>query len=111
MSTLVWTAWNWSFGGDDGHSVSIFVSFGPINGVAQTTLGTSFANGYAGLGFPTYTVRPDPNGVDIPINFGFSSYFDYPPNVWDAHLSSVTAELTVGGGLQSASFVLNVFAF
>ena len=77
----------------------------------KTTLGTSFADGYAGVGFPVYTIRPTPNGGDTPVAHGFNEYFDYPPNIWDPNLSSVTAELDLGGNLQSASFVGNVFVF
>jgi hypothetical protein len=111
MSQLIGTGWKWCFGGDNGYSATLYMSFAPINGVAQTTLGTSFAFGFAGVGFPTYTYRPNPNGGDIPVNHGFSEYYDYPPNVWNAHLSSVTAELDMGGDLQSASMVVNVFAW
>jgi len=110
MTQLLVTTWKWCFGGDNGYSVSAYLSFSPINGVAQTTLATSFADGYAGVGFPVYTVRPKPNGGDVPMTHGFNEYFDYPPNVWDAHLSSVTAELDLGGNLQCASFVVNVFS-
>lgn len=111
MSQLICTGWNWCFGGDDGYSATVYMSFAPINGVAQTTLGTCFADGYAGLGFPTYTVRPTHGGGDVPVTHGFNSYYDFPPNVWNDNLSSVTAELDLGGGLQSASFVVNVFAW
>jgi hypothetical protein len=111
MSQLIVTTWRWCFGGSDGYSVSAYLSFSPINGAAQTTLATCFADGYAGVGFPVYTYRPTPNGGDIPVVHGFNEYFDYPPNIWNSTLSSVTAELDLGGDLQTASFVVNVFAF
>jgi hypothetical protein len=110
MSQLVSTGWGWCFGGDNGYGVTLYISFARIDGVAQATLGTSFAvTGTAG--FPKYTFRPAPNGDDVPVTHGFNEYYDFPPNIWHNHLSSVTAELGVGGDGQSASFVVNVFAW
>jgi hypothetical protein len=111
MSQLIATGWNWCFGGDNGYSATVYISFGPINGVGQATLGTCFADGYAGVGFPTYTIRPTPAGGDVPVTSGFNTYFDYPPDIWDRNLSSVTGELDLGGNLQSASFIVNIFAW
>jgi hypothetical protein len=111
MSTLIASDWRWCFGGSNGYSMTAYISFAPLNGIAQTVLCTSFADGYAGMGFPVYTTRPTPNGGDVPVTFGFNEYYDYPPMVWDANLSSVTGELDLGGNLQSASFIVNVIAW
>jgi len=111
MSQVIAAAWNWCFGGSDGYSVSRYISFSPINRFAETSLATSFADGYAGVGFPTYTYRPTPNGGDVPVNYGFNEYYDHPPYVSNGKLASVTAELDLGGNLQSASMVVNVFAW
>jgi hypothetical protein len=61
-------------------------------------------------GVTEYTTRPDPNGADQPVTFNWDPYFGYPAEVWDHNMSSVSAEMDLGGGGGAyGKFSLTVF--
>jgi hypothetical protein len=107
----VQTTWNWGAGGDSGVTVGLFLSFGPSPYmIAQAALSNADGGGLMFSGITQYTVRPDPNGGDQPISFGWDPNFGFPGEVWDHNMSSVNAEMDVGGGgEQYGKFSLTVF--
>lgn len=107
----VQTNWNWGYGGDDGITVSLFLSFSPSPYmIAQTTLSNAVSQGLLFAGITEYTVRPVPNGPDQPVTFTWNDNFGFPASVWDNNMSSVTAEMNIGGGDgQYGSYNLTVY--
>ncbi len=107
----VQTTWNWGAGGDDGISVGLHLSFGPSPYmIAQAALSNADGSGLMFAGITQYTVRPDPNGGDQPISFNWDPNFGFPAEVWDNNISSVSAEMDVGGGGDNfGKFSLTVF--
>jgi hypothetical protein len=107
----VLTTWNWGVSGGPAISVGLYLSFSPANyAIAQTALANAEPNnGIMFSGISEYTVRPEPNGPDLPVPFGWNTNFGYPAGVWDYNMSSVTAEMDVGGEYGSGSFNLTVF--
>ena len=106
----VYTTWWWAYGGgDDGASSSVHLSFSPTYAIAQTALSQASGEGLVTAGVTQYTTRPQPNGGDQPVNFSWNPDFGYPPDVWAEEMSSVTAEIDVGGDGQGGSFNLTVF--
>jgi len=59
-------------------------------------------------GVTRYTTRPVPNGPDIPVTFNWDPNFGFPAEVWDHNMSSVSAEMDIGGGGQGGKFSLTV---
>ncbi len=107
----VQTNWNWGYGGDDGISVGLYLSFSPPPYmIAHCALSNAVASGLLFSGITQYTTRPVPNGPDIPTIFAWNDYFGFPGEVWDNNISSVNAEMVIGGGGgQYGSYSLTVF--
>lgn len=99
----------WAYGGDDGYSYSVQYNFAPSNALAQTSLSAAIGDGLCACGIRQYRIRPVPNGPDQDINYGWNYIGAYPPSVYDLHMTSVTAELDVGGNGQSGYMTLNVW--
>ncbi|MDP9175864.1 MAG: hypothetical protein M3O30_18660 [Planctomycetota bacterium] len=104
----VYTTWLAAADGDNPASASVYLSFGPTYAIAQTALSQASGGGLCTAGFTQYTTRPDPNGGDLATNFSWDPLFGFPPDVWAEALSSVSAQLNVGGS-QSGSANVTVF--
>ena len=103
--------WGWAYGGDDGFSVSAQYNFSPAFAAAQTSLSMADGDGLCTSGITQYRIRPNPNAPDQDVNFGWDPNFGFPPSVYDPHMTSVTAELDVGGNGQQGVMTLNVWFF
>jgi hypothetical protein len=51
-------------------------------------------------GITQFRTRTTPNGPDQDHNFGWDSNFGFPPVAFDPIMTSVSAQLDVGGGQQ-----------
>jgi hypothetical protein len=107
----VQTTWKWGYGGDPGVSVGLYLSFGPSPYmIAQCALSNAVSNGLLFSGITQYTVRPVPNGPDQPVSFNWDPNFGFPAEVWDYNMSSVNAQMDIGGGGgQYGKFSLTAF--
>lgn len=100
----------WAFGGDNGYSYSVQYNFSPTPSVAQTSLSVvAGGGGFCTSGITQYRIRPVPNGPDQDINFGWNYIGAFPPSVNDPNMTSVTAEMQLGGGDQSGYMTLNIW--
>jgi hypothetical protein len=106
----VQTTWNWGWTGDQGMSVGLFLSFPPPPYmIAQCALSNADGSGLMFSGITRYTTRPTAGGGDVPVNFNWDPGFGFPAEVWDNNMSSVSAEMDIGGGGQGGKFSLTVF--
>ncbi|HZZ11570.1 MAG TPA: hypothetical protein VFE79_12845 [Paraburkholderia sp.] len=106
INSMAWN-WGWAYGGSGGTSASIQVNFAPQMAVAQASLSGADGNGLCMGGVSQYRTRASPDGQDEDHDFGWNSNFGYPPVAYDPIMSSVTAQLTVGGnGQQGVMTVL-----
>src|SRR5262245_24484418 len=103
-------SWSWSsvFGGDSGSSTSMQVNFGPTLAVAQASLSGANGDGLCMGGVTQYRTRTQPDGPDQDHDFGWDSQFGYPPIVFDPIMTSVSAQLEVGGS-QDGVMTLTVW--
>jgi hypothetical protein len=109
--TSMFYNWMWAYGGDNGYSVSVQVGFSPAFGVAQVSLSAANGDGLCSAGVSEYEIRPDPNGPNQPITFGWDTNFGFPPAVYDPSLTSVTATMEVGGNGQNGTATLMTWQF
>jgi hypothetical protein len=101
-----WYNWGWAWdSGGNGTSGSVRVSFGPQYGYAQTALTFADGGGYTGIGITHYETRPDPNGPNVPTDFGWNPAFTYPPAIDADQLTEVTAEVEVGGSTAMTGLI------
>lgn len=56
-----------------------------------------------------YRTRQTPDGPDQEHDFGWDSNFGYPPVAYDPIMTSVSAELDVGGNYQQGVMTLLVW--
>ena len=103
--------WGWAYGGDNGISWSAQYNFSPGFAVAQTSLSMADGDGLVTCGITQYRKRAVPSGPDQDVNFGWNPNFGFPPSVYDPLMTSVTAELDVGGNGQQGVMTLNVWFF
>jgi hypothetical protein len=88
---------------------SVTYSFSPTYAVAQTSLSLVAGGGECSVGIRHYETRPQPNGPNQSFNFGWNNIGGYPPSIDDHHLTSVTAHMWVGQGIQFGQATLNVW--
>jgi len=97
--------WKWGSAGDSGASGSLQMNFRPIDALALTSLSLVAGGGLVGSGFSQYRSR-NPDGSDQDHNFAWDSTSGLPPIVRDSAMTSVTAELDLGGHQQGVMTVL-----
>jgi hypothetical protein len=91
-------------------SVGLFLSFAPPPlMIAQCALSNADGSGLMFSGITEYTTRPVPNGADQPVHFNWDPNFGFPAEVWDNNMSSVNAQMDIGGDGQGGKFSLTVF--
>jgi hypothetical protein len=108
IQNMAWN-WNWVFGGDSGGSASMQVNFGPTLAVAEASLSGANGDGLCMGGITQFRTRTQPDGPDQDHNFGWSSDFGFPPVAFDPIMTSVSAELDVGGNGQQGVMTLMVW--
>jgi hypothetical protein len=104
-------AWNsrWAYGGDDGISASMQINFPPQLAVAQASLSGANGDGLCMGGITQFRTRTTPSGPDQDHNFGWDPNFGFPPVAFDPIMTSVSAELAVGGNGQQGVMTLLVW--
>jgi hypothetical protein len=107
IENMAWN-WRWAYGGDPGTSVSMQINFPPQLAVAQASLSGANGDGLCMGGITQYRTRA-PNGQDEDHNFGWDPNFGFPPVAFDPAMSSVSAELAVGGNGQQGVMTLMVW--
>jgi len=102
----------WVFGGNNGLDGTVTISFSPSPAVAQTSLSSIMSTGALVGGIHQYTTpNPDPTLPDLPTIFSYNPDYGLPPIVYDPNMTSVTAELGVGGDNTQAVLTLTVYLF
>jgi len=104
-------AWNsrWAYGGDNGTSASMQINFAPTMAVAQVSLSNADGDGLCGGGINQYRTRTTPGGADSDHNFSWNTNSALPSLAFDHLMTSVTAEIVVGGDGQSGVMTLVVW--
>jgi hypothetical protein len=97
IQNMAWQ-WGWAL---DGATTSLQVNFSPQLAVALCSLSQADGEGLCAGGVTQYRTRAQANGPDTDHNFGIhgSSYW-LAPVAFDHHMTSVSAELDVGGDQQ-----------
>ncbi len=104
-------AWNWigGQGGSNGGSATIQVNFAPTMAVAQCSLSQADGEGLCAGGITQYVTRSEPAGPDQDHNFSIANLtYWLPPMAYDPLMTSVTAELDLGGNEQQGTLLLMV---
>jgi hypothetical protein len=106
----LWYNWGWAA---QGGSWSVRVSFDPRHGFAQTSISISLNDGmgYNGIGITHFETRPEPNGPNVPFDFGFNGNFGYPPAIHADQLTEVIAEIGTSDNNGQVVGLLTVFLF
>lgn len=94
----------------DGNSRSIDINFPPSYTVAQTSLSFVSGEGLHAVGIRSYRSRPKADGAEEQVNFSWDPNSGYPPSVFHERMTSISAQLVVGGE-QQATATLNVWFF
>jgi hypothetical protein len=102
VQNMAWH-WNWAV---DGSSASMQVNFPPQMAVAQASLSGADGEGLCMGGITQFRTRTTPNGPDLDHNFGWDSNFGFPPVAFDPIMTSVSAQLVVGGGQQGVTTLM-----
>lgn len=93
-------AWHWNWAVDNA-SASMQVNFSRQLAVAMCTLSQADGEGLCAGGVTQYRTRAAVNGPDTDHNFGIhGGTYWLPPMAFDPHMTSVSAELDVGGDQQ-----------
>ena len=99
--TNVHFTWMWAWSNDsDGNSFSVQLNFSPHDTLALTSLSQASGDGLCDVGISEFRFRPVANGPDHTKSFAWTTDFGFRPFVHDPHMTSVTAQLTVGGDGQ-----------
>lgn len=105
VQNMSWAS-RWAY---NGASASMQINFAPQLAVAQASLSGANGEGLCMGGIKQYRTRTMPTGPDQDHNFTWNSNFGYPPTAFAPIMTSVTAELVVGGNGQQGVMTLLVW--